>query len=248
MSCDGTARHGGDLVLIGAGGFARETAQAVHALNAGGAAWRLLGYLDDDPARHGLVIDGTAVLGGRDRIEYLPGASFVVCTGRPDDYVSRLRIVGDLGLPPERYATIVHPSASVSRSSSVGPGSVLLAHVTLTAAVTVGAHVAIMPNVTLTHDDMVDDFVTIASGVSLGGGVRVQKAAYLGAGALIGENRTVGAFSLVGMGAVVTHDVPPNEVWAGVPARRLRAASIPQCLSADGGQLAAGCAAQKGRT
>jgi sugar O-acyltransferase (sialic acid O-acetyltransferase NeuD family) len=233
MGVDGTARQGGDLVLIGAGGFGRETAQAVHALNRSGSGWRLLGYLDDNPARHGLVIDGTAVLGGRDRIEHLPGASFIVCTGRPDDYVSRLRIVGDLGLPPECYATIVHPSASVSPSSSVGPGSVLLAHVTLTAAVTVGAHVAIMPNVTLTHDDVVDDFVTIASGVSLGGGVHVQRAAYLGAGALVGENRTVGAFSLVGMGAVVTHDVPACEIWAGVPARRLRAADIPQSVAVE---------------
>ena len=223
---------GGDLVLIGSGGFGRETAQAVHALNASGAAWRLLGYLDDDLSRRGLAIDGTQVLGGRDLIGELPSASFVVCTGRPGDYVSRLRIVDDLGLPPERYATIVHPSAAISLSSSVGPGSVLLAHVALTAAVTVGAHVAIMPHVTLTHDDVVADFATIASGVRLGGGVRVGKAAYLGAGALVGEHRTVGACSLVGMGAVVTHDVPAREVWAGVPARRLRAASLPSGVCA----------------
>jgi sugar O-acyltransferase (sialic acid O-acetyltransferase NeuD family) len=224
---------GGDLVLVGAGGFGRETAQAVHAMNGIGAAWRLLGYLDDDPTRHGQVIDGTVVLGGRDRIEHLPAVSFVVCTGRPSDYVSRLRIVGELGLPPGRYATVIHPTAAVSPSSSVGPGSVLLAHVTLTAAVTIGAHVAVMPQVTLTHDAVVNDFATIASGVSLGGGVRVQKAAYLGAGALIGENRAVGAFSLVGMGAVVTRDVPTCEVWTGVPARRLRAAKIPEGICVE---------------
>jgi sugar O-acyltransferase (sialic acid O-acetyltransferase NeuD family) len=228
-----TNRPGGDLVLIGAGGFGRETAQAVHALNDSGAAWRLLGYLDDDPARRGLVIDGTTVLGGRDLIAELPAASFVVCTGRPGDYASRLRIVGDLGLPPERYATIVHPSATISLSSSVGPGSVLLAQVTLTAAVTVGAHVAIMPHVTLTHDDVVADFATIASGVSLGGSVQVGKSAYLGAGALVGENCSVGALSLVGMGAVVTHDVPAAEVWAGVPARRLRAVRLPPGVCAE---------------
>jgi sugar O-acyltransferase (sialic acid O-acetyltransferase NeuD family) len=232
MSAHDVTAGGKDLVLVGSGGFGRETAQAVHALNARGAAWRLLGYIDDDPARHGAMIDGTAVLGGRKEIGRLPEAFVVVCTGRPADYVSRIKIVAELGLPPERYATIVHPTAAVSTSSSVGPGTVLLAHVVLTAAVSVGAHVAVMPHVTLTHDDVIDDFATIASGACLGGGVRVRRAAYLGAGALIGEHRTIGAFSLVGMGAVVTRDVPACEVWAGVPARRLRAADIPQSLAA----------------
>jgi sugar O-acyltransferase (sialic acid O-acetyltransferase NeuD family) len=229
MSTDvaATPRGGGDLVLVGAGGFARETAQAVLDLNARGAGWRLLGYLDDDPGRHGLLIDGLAVLGGRECIEQLPDASVVVCTGRPGNYVSRMRIVGELGLPAQRYATIIHPSAVVSSSSTVGPGSVLLAHVTLTAAVRLGAHVAVMPQVTLTHDDVIEDFATIASGVLVGGGARVHRAAYLGAGAIIGEGRSIGEFSLVGMGSVVTHDVPGREVWMGTPARYLRAADLP---------------------
>jgi sugar O-acyltransferase (sialic acid O-acetyltransferase NeuD family) len=220
-------RNGGDLLIVGAGGFGRETAQAVHDSNRCGTAWRLLGYLDDNPARHGTVIDGTTILGGRDEIRRLPDAAVVVCTGRPGDYVSRMRIVSDLDLPTERYATIVHPTAAVSASSVIGRGSVLLAHVVLTAAVRVGAHVAIMPHATLTHDNVIDDFATVASGVRLGGGVRVQRAAYLGAGALIGENRNIGSFALVGMGAVVTHDVPARQVWAGVPARYLRAADLP---------------------
>jgi sugar O-acyltransferase (sialic acid O-acetyltransferase NeuD family) len=218
---------GGDLVLFGSGGFGRETAEAVRAAaRQGGAAWRLLGFIDDDPARHGQVIEGTPVIGGRDAIARLPDARLVLCTGRPGDYVSRVRIAGELSLPAERYATIIHPNAAVSASSSAGPGSVLLAHVTLTAGVSVGAHVAVMPQVTLTHDDVIDDFVTIASGVCLGGGVRIGTAAYIGAGALIREQLTVGPYSLIGMGSVVTRNVPAGEVWAGTPARYLRAADL----------------------
>jgi sugar O-acyltransferase (sialic acid O-acetyltransferase NeuD family) len=218
---------GGDLVLVGSGGFGRETAEAVRVLAATGVPWRLLGFIDDDPDRAGKVIDGTPVLGGREELKRFPDARIVVCTGRPGNYVSRPRIVGELGLPLEQYATVIHPSAAVSSSSSVGPGSVLLACTVLTAAVRVGAHVAVMPHVTLTHDDVVEDFATLASRAALGGGARVGRCAYIGAGAIIGEQRTVGEFALVGMGAVVTRDVPPREVWAGVPARRMRAAAIP---------------------
>ena len=229
----GADAAGRDLLIIGAGGFGRETAQAVSALNQAGPAWRLLGYVDDDPQRHGALVDGVAVLGGREVLGQAPQARVVVCTGRPGDYTSRVRIVRELGLPWQRYATIVHPSAALSASSWVGPGSVLLAHAVLTAAVRVGAHVAVMPHVTLTHDDVIDDFATIASGACLGGRVTIGQAAYIGARAVIGENLSVGACALVGMGAVVTGDVPGREVWAGVPARRLRAASVR--ITADDG-------------
>lgn len=212
----------GDLVLVGAGGFGRETAEAVHAMNAVGASWHLLGYLDDDPTLHGSHIDDTVVLGGIETLKSLPDASVVVCTGRPDNYLSRRRIVEMLGLPAERYATIVHPAAAVSRSSRIGPGSVLLAHAVLTTAVNVGSHVAIMPHATLTHDDTIGDFATLASGVLLGGGVHIGQCAYLGAGTLVREHLTVGAGALIGMGSVVISDVPRGEVWVGVPARYLR--------------------------
>lgn len=218
---------GGDLVLMGSGGFGRETAEAVRALAAVGVPWRLLGFIDDDPARAGEVIDGVPVLGGREELMRLPDARVVVCTGRPGNYMSRPKIVSELAFLPDRYATIIHPSAVVSSSSSVGPGTVLLACTVLTAAVRVGAHVAVMPHVTLTHDDLVEDFATLASRSTLGGGARIGRGAYVGAGAIIGEQRTVGELALVGMGAVVTKDVPAREVWAGVPARRMRAAVIP---------------------
>ncbi|MFI8288559.1 acetyltransferase [Streptomyces sp. NPDC085614] len=212
-----------DLVIIGAGGLARETAQAVRDAGAGGH--RLLGHLDDDPALHGVEVDGVPVLGGCDLARELPHASFVVCVGSPRDYAARARLVRRLGLPADRYATVVHPSAVVPAGCTVGPGSVILAQTVLTAAVRVGSHVAVMPQTVLTHDDEVGDYCTLASGVRLGGGARLEQGAYLGAGSLVREYTTIGAWSLVGMGSTVLADVPPGEVWVGSPARRLREAN-----------------------
>ncbi len=223
-----------DLLIIGSGGFARETAAAVRAVNAVRPTWRLLGYLDDDPALHGRDRGGVPVIGDPATVHHMPDAAVAVCVGNPRDYSSRARIVHRLALPDARYATIVHPAAQVGAGSRVGPGSVLLAHVVLTADVALGAHVAVMPQAVLTHDDLVEDFATIASGVRLGGAVRLGTGAYVGAGALVRESLTVGDWSLVGMGSVVLADVPAGEVWAGGPARRLRASSEPRGLVAAG--------------
>ncbi|WP_242884386.1 NeuD/PglB/VioB family sugar acetyltransferase [Actinomadura litoris] len=208
------------LLIYGAGGFGRETAQAVTAL----PGRRLLGFVDDDPGRAGVLVDGVPILGGAKAVEAAPDAQVVVCVGSPAVYDGRRRIVERLGLPPARYATLLHPSAWVSPSSRIGPGSVVLAQTVLTASARVGAHVAIMPHVTVTHDDVVEDYATVASGVRLGGGVRVGAGAYLGAGALIRQGVEIGPGALVGMGAVVLRDVPPGEVWVGSPARYLRPA------------------------
>jgi sugar O-acyltransferase (sialic acid O-acetyltransferase NeuD family) len=205
-----------DLVIVGAGGFARESAAAATA-----AGWRVLGFVDDDPALHGTTRSGLPILGEVSTVTRMP-AGVVVCVGNPRNYTARQRIVQRLGLPVERYATIVHPAAVVGSGCVVGPGSVLLAGTVLTADVTVGSHVAVMPQAVLTHDDRVGDYATVASGVRLGGGAVLEEGAYVGAGALVREGVTVGAWSLIGMGSVVLADVPPGEVWVGGPARYLR--------------------------
>ena len=210
-----------DLVIVGAGGFARETAAAAPA-----AGWRVRGFVDDDPALHGTARSGLPVLGDVKSVLDMPDAAVVVCVGNPRNYAARRHIVERLGLPADRYATVVDPSARIGAGSVVGPGSVLLAGAVLTADVTVGAHVAVMPQAVLTHDDRVADHATIASGVRLGGGAVLDTGAYVGAGALVREGVTVGAWSLVGMGSVVLHDVPPGQVWAGNPARFLRHGAV----------------------
>ena len=221
-----------ELLLIGAGGLAREAAEAVRATNAVRPTWDLLGFLDDDLAKQGALIAGVRVLDSVEAVYEYPNAQVLLCPGRPDNYVTRYLLADRLGLDNERYATVVHPTATVGTTCQIGAGSVLLAHADLTADVVVGRHVVVMPQVVLTHDVQIDDCTTIASGVRVGGACRIGRGAYIGSGACLREGITVGDCAMVGMGSVVTRDVPPKRLWFGVPARDVSRAPLPALVHA----------------
>lgn len=221
------------MLIVGAGGFGREAAEVVRAINSVSPRWDLLGFLDDDSAVQGHDVGGVPVLGTISQLSDFPDARVVISTGHPGNYFTRKRIVKRLGVPVERYATLVHPSVTVPFSATVGPGSVLLAGVVLTTGLAVGSHVVVMPGVVFTHDDEVGPFTTFGAGAMLAGEVAIGEGAYVGSAVAIRQRVTIGAWSLVGMGSVVLEDVPAAEVWAGVPARRIRELLVPDDLIPD---------------
>ncbi|MEU0881548.1 NeuD/PglB/VioB family sugar acetyltransferase [Lentzea sp. NPDC005914] len=209
------------LLLIGAGGLAREVIAAIAAVNSVRPTFEVLGLLDDAPDKHGSVVDGVEVLGPLDLARSHPDAQVLICTASSSRQDSRMRISRRLGFDDSRYATLVHPQASVAAGTELGAGTILLACAVITAPQQVGRFVVAMPHVLLTHDDVVADGVTLAGRAALAGTVRVGESAYIGQGALVREGLTIGAGALVGMGAVVLNDVPAGETWVGVPARPL---------------------------
>lgn len=207
------------LLLVAAGGLAREVLAVLRAQASSRPAW----VLDDDPQLWGATVAGAPVIGGLQEVKEYDDSQLVVCAGHGSvrrQLVSRL---AQLGVAEDRYACVIHPSVDVPDGCSVGHGSILLAQVALTAEVSVGRHVVAMPHVTLTHNDVVGDYATLCAGVSLGGNVRVGEASYLGMNASVRENVTVGAEAVLGMGSVLLRDQPADQTWVGVPAAPLTA-------------------------
>lgn len=204
------------LLLVGASGLAREVLPLLR-----GAGRESLGILDDRHPDLPRTIAAVPVLGGIEDVAAHPDAEVLVCVGSGLTRAALVERMSRAGVDESRFAVVVDPSVRNPGGSSIGHGSILLANVTITADAVVGAHVVVMPAVTITHDSLVDDFATLAAGVSIGGGARIGRAAYLGMNASIAPGVSVGAGATIGMGAVVLTDVPDEETWAGVPARRL---------------------------
>ena len=56
----------------------------------------------------------------------------------------------------------------------------------------------------------------------LSGSVEIGENTWVAPSVCIREQVTIGKNSLVGLGALVTKDIPDNEVWAGFPAKKVK--------------------------
>lgn len=54
------------------------------------------------------------------------------------------------------------------------------------------------------------------------GRVKIGQACFIGANTVICRGISIGDNSIIGAGSVVTKNIPPNEIWAGNPARFIR--------------------------
>jgi len=201
------------VVVYGAGGHGVVVADAASC-----AGLEVLGFLDDQRAV-GEVMAGGRVLGPARSWQALPGVGLALGVG--DNALRRL-LLEPMVLAEIELATVVHPSAVVAKSASLGAGVVVLALAVINPGARVGRGAIINSGSVIEHDVSVGDFAHVSPNATLAGGATLGELSQLGAGACVLPRVRVGRNCIVGAGAVVTRDVPDNSVCMGVPARVTR--------------------------
>lgn len=216
MTASPTAREN-RIVIIGAGGHGRGILEILRAASQqADLPCPVLGFLDDRDELQAGTCGGLPILGrmGHARQWADDGVRFLVGVGDP---IVRRRVVRTLdGL---RFATAVHPSATLYGEVTVGEGAVIAAGVVVAAATSLGAHALLNLNATVGHDCHLDAFATVAPGSNLGGFVRLGEAAFVGLNATVVPGRVIGREARLGPGSVLLEDLGDRRVAFGLPAR-----------------------------
>ncbi|WP_139491598.1 acetyltransferase [Brevibacillus dissolubilis] len=213
-----------ELIIIGAGGHARETAQLVKDLNRVQPTWELLGYVDDNPALQGSIQNGFPVLGPLDELlnqSTYNRAQFIVAIGNSQvrrRMIARLRET----YPQLTYATLIHPTAVIGDETVIGAGTMIAANSVVTTNISIGEHVIINYGCTIGHDSKLENFATILPGCNLSGNVTIREAADIGTGCAVIPSVEIGEATVVGAGAVVTRSLPAYCTAVGVPAKPIK--------------------------
>ena len=186
------------LIIIGAGGHGRvvEDASNLDCV-----------FLDDNPKLEGVV-------GSIDQLNQIQkdGDMVVVAIGNNKTRMDILRKF-------DKAITVIHPSAVISESSTVGCGTVVFANVVINPNSTIGRGCILNTSSTVDHDCILGDGVHISPGAHLGGNVVVGDCSWIGIGASVKHGVSIGKNVIVGAGAAVVKDIPDGVTVVGVPAK-----------------------------
>jgi sugar O-acyltransferase (sialic acid O-acetyltransferase NeuD family) len=212
------------VVVVGAGGFGRETLDVVAAINAvsAGAGFDLLGVVDDDLT----VVNGSRLTAGNVAymgtvscwLEQVDQASFLLAIGDPS---TRRRVAQRLEAAGRQAATAVHPGAVLGSATVIGVGSIVCSGVQVSTNVRLGRYVHLNPNATVGHDTFLGDWVSVNPAATVSGDCQVGPGVLLGAASVVLAGLSVGPGATVGAAACVVTDVRSDTVVVGVPAREL---------------------------
>jgi len=196
------------LYIAGTGSYAAEI--AAWAAQSGRAPAGLIEMLDS--TRVGREIHGLPVLGLADRPA---GAATLIGIG--GDRGETRRALREAGW--DRAPALVHPTAHVDPSASLGEGVTVGPLAVVDAATAVGPDSLISRGALVGHHVQVGECVTVGPGANVGGNTTLADCAFLGLGCVVSNGLEVGAMATVAAGAVAIRDVEAGVRVQGVPAR-----------------------------
>jgi len=153
------------------------------------------------------------------RLKRMGIREFVLVSGATAARKRLFQACQEAGLKP---VVLVHPTATVLQEAALGRGCVIGARALLGVGAALLENCLIGMGTLIDRDSQVAAHVTVGAGANVGADCRIEEGAYIGDGVVVLSGRRIGAGAIIISGSVVTQDVPPGCVAAGVPARFLR--------------------------
>lgn len=213
-----------DIVIVGAGGHGVTVAEALRVIERSGGARRAIGFVDDTPQLRGQHVYELPVLGPLAAIGRLRCDAVIVAIG---SNAARRRISEELARQGCRFATVIHPTASVATTALLGEGCYVGANAVIGAESTLGAGTIVSGSALIGHHCAVGAFVHVAPGVNAAGRVLLGDGCFVGMGANLLPGCEVGEDAEIMAGSLVSGVFSGHGLIGGMPARVLRRNAAP---------------------
>jgi sugar O-acyltransferase (sialic acid O-acetyltransferase NeuD family) len=205
------------LILIGGGGHCKSVIDVAEC-----AGYTILGILDR-PEEVGKKVLSYEVIGTDDDMaKYADQVEFIVTVGQIKSPKLRIKLHEMIDQAGGRLATIIAPTAHVSKYAKVGAGSVVMHQAVVNADAKIGKGCIINTFSNIEHDVEIGDYCHVSTGAMVNGGAYLANGTFLGSQSVVNQGVRIEWGGVIASLSVVNMNITEKGIYAGNPAKLIK--------------------------
>ena len=210
-----------DIAIYGAGGFGREVACVIQAINREIPTWNLIGFFDDgldkgESNKYGSILGGIESLNDWEtelNIVYAIASPLIL--KKIVDKVTNVKIL---------FPNIIAPNVFFFdfETLKIGEGNLFFFGTRISCDVTIGNFNLLNGYVSLGHDAVLGNFNILGPMVRVSGNSSVKNLNFFGVQSIVLQGLKIGNNTKIGANSVVIRNTKDDSLYIGNPATRLK--------------------------
>ncbi len=202
------------IILVGGGGHCKSLIDVAES-----SGYKILGILDR-PEKVGQKVLGYSIIGVDDNAaQYVNEADFVVTVGQVKSPDIRQRLHQIIEKAGGHLATIIAPTAHVSKHATIGEGTVVMHQAVVNASAKIGKACIVNTFSNIEHDVEIGDYCHISTGSMVNGMAKIGNGVFVGSQSVVNQCVNVCDCAVIASGSVVNKDITEPGLYAGNPAK-----------------------------
>lgn len=207
------------LLIIGARGYGRETYNLFMDCKNQLKDVECIGFLDDKKDALDSFEGYPPIISSVEKYEPKDNDVFICALGDPKWKKHYVDIIKDKG---GEFITLIHPTALITRNTSIGKGCIVGRYTYISCDITIGDHCSIGVFSAIGHDVKIGEYNHLGAYTFMGGGSEIGDCVTLHPRSNIHPRKKVGDKAIVGAGSVVIRNVSSGSTVYGNPAKKLQ--------------------------
>lgn len=210
-----------DIAIFGAGGFGKEVACLIQAINKKKPTWNLIGFFDDNVLLKDTRNNYGKIIGNiNDLNNYKYPLGVVVAIGEPSNIYKTIISIKNNNIT---FPNLISPDLTEldNENYSIGKGNIIMFQSLISHNVSIGDFNVFNCGTSIGHDVKIGSFNSFMSYAKLSGNLTIGDQNFFGVGSVIIQNIKIGFKTTIGANSLILRDTKNETTYLGNPANAL---------------------------